>query len=179
MKNILFSLKERNPRLSNKKRAEMYKGKLGKLGNNCEVFMKVSFGSEPYLIEIGDNVRITYGVKFITHDGGIYVLRNLGLADKGAVYGKIRIGDNTFIGNDVIILPGVTIGSNCVIGAGSVITRSIPDNSVAAGVPAKPLRTIQDYYEKNKPFIHETIGMNSFQKKEYLLNTKQELLIKK
>ncbi|MEM5005371.1 acyltransferase [Priestia megaterium] len=179
MKNILFSLKERNPRLSNRKRAEMYRDKLGSMGKNCEVFMKVSFGSEPYLIDIGDNVRITYGVKFITHDGGLHVLRNLDLANNGAVYGKIRIGDNTFIGNDVIILPGVTVGSNCVLGAGSIITRSIPDNSVAAGIPAKPLRTIQDYYEKNKPFIHETIGMNSLQKKEYLLNLAPELLIKK
>ncbi|MES1038116.1 acyltransferase [Peribacillus simplex] len=157
----------------------MYRKKLGRMGGDCEVFMKVSFGSEPYLIELGDNVRITYGVKFITHDGGIFVLRNLGLAKNKAVYGKIKIGNNTFIGNDAIILPGVTIGDNCIIGAGSVVTRSIPSNSVAAGVPAKVLRSIQEYLENNEPLMHETLKMTAIEKKDYLLKNGDNKFIKK
>ncbi|WP_156573214.1 acyltransferase [Bacillus luti] len=179
MKKLLFLLKERNPRLSNKKRADMYRSKLGRMGKDCEVFMKVSFGSEPYLIELGNNVRITHGVKFITHDGGIHVLRNLGLAENRAVYGKICVGNNTFIGNNAIILPGVKIGDNCIIGAGSVVTRSIPSNSVVAGVPAKVLRTIQEYYDKNEPIMHETLKMTAIEKKEYLLKADVSKFIEK
>ncbi len=53
----------------------------------------------------------------------------------------VKIGNNVWIGSHVIILPGVTIGNNCVIGAGSVVNKSIPDNSTAVGVPAKVVKT--------------------------------------
>ena len=62
----------------------------------------------------------------------------------------IYIGDNVYIGNDVLILPGVTIGNNVVIGAGAVVSRSIPDNSVAVGVPARVIKTADQYFEKLK-----------------------------
>lgn len=180
MKEIIRLLKERNPFLSNKDRAELYRDKLAAMGDNCEIFLKVSFGSEPYLIELGDNVRITYGVKFITHDGGIYVLRNLGLCPDAAVYGKIKLGSNIFIGNDAIILPGVEIGDNCVIGAGSIVTKSIPANSIVAGVPAKVLRNIEEYYDGNKPKLLDTLKMNSSEKKQFILSVNDdEKFIKK
>ncbi|MBT2738386.1 acyltransferase [Bacillus sp. ISL-7] len=178
--NLLFLLKDKSPFTSGKKRAEMYRDKLAKMGNNCEVFYKVSFGSEPYLIELGDNVRITQGVKFITHDGGIYVLRNLGLCNpNGAIYGKIKVGSNTFIGNDVIILPGVEIGENCVIGAGSVVSRSIPAYSVAVGTPAKVVRIINEYYEKNKELIIDTLNITNENKKSTLINLDENKFVKK
>lgn len=60
----------------------------------------------------------------------------------------ITIGDNVYIGNNVIILPGVTIGSNVIIGAGAVVSRSIPDNSLAVGVPARVIKTADEYFEK-------------------------------
>jgi len=60
----------------------------------------------------------------------------------------ITVGDNVYIGNNVIILPGVNIGNNVIVGAGAVVTKSIPENSVAVGVPAKVIKTADEYFEK-------------------------------
>lgn len=60
----------------------------------------------------------------------------------------ITIGDNVYIGNNVIILPGVTIGSNVIVGAGAIVSKDIPDNSVAVGVPAKIIKSADEYFDK-------------------------------
>jgi|SRR5665647_963111 len=114
-----------------------------KFGNNVRILHFPRFGSEPYLIEIGDNVTITRGVCFVNHDGGVALFRDEfpGLN----VYGKIKIGNNVFIGINSIILPGVTIGDNVVIGAGSIVNRDVPDNVVVAGVPAKIIKSLANY----------------------------------
>ena len=84
-------------------------------------------------------------------------------------FGKIRVGNNTHIGWNAIIMPGVTIGSNCIIGCGAVVTKDIPDNSVAAGVPARVIETIDEYYEKVMS-NHDVINPNDEDKKrEYLI----------
>ena len=57
---------------------------------------------------------------------------------------------DVYIGNNVIILPGVTIGSNVIIGAGAVVSKNIPDNSVAVGIPARVIKTADEYLEKLK-----------------------------
>ena len=67
-------------------------------------------------------------------------------------------------------MPGVKIGSNVIIGAGSIVTKDIPDNSVACGVPAKVIETIDDYYEKNKKNIDLTKNYTQEEKKKYLLD---------
>jgi len=64
------------------------------------------------------------------------------------VFGPIVVEDNVFIGFNSIILPGVRIGHDSVIGAGSVVTRSIPPRSVAAGVPAKVIKSIDEYQDE-------------------------------
>lgn len=115
-----------------------------KIGKNVRFTGKdISFGSEPYLIEIGDHVTITPGVKFQTHDGGVALFREEfpGLN----VFGLIKIGNHVFIGEDAMIMYGVTIGNNVVIGARSVITKDIPDNSVVAGVPGRVIKTLDEY----------------------------------
>lgn len=104
------------------------------------------FGSEPWLITLGDNVYITAGVQFLTHDGGTLILRKEHPDLEWTA--PIVVGDDVYIGIRSIILPGVTIGNRCVIGAGSVVARDIPDNTVAAGVPARPIRSIDDYLER-------------------------------
>ena len=112
-----------------------------------------NFGSEPYLITIGDNTTVSFDVAFVTHDAGTRVLRNLATNQKErqtVIYGQIKVGENCFIGCRSTILPGVTIGDNCIIGAGSVVNRDIPANSVAAGVPCKVICTIEEYKEKHK-----------------------------
>lgn len=168
-------IKVLNPFTNVFKRAELLRDEVAYMGKNVQIFHKVSLGSEPFLISIGDYTKITYGVKFITHDGGCYVLRSMYDDSKDAsVYGTISIGKNCFIGNDTIILPGVTIGDNCVIAAGSIVSRSIPDNSVAAGTPCRVLRTIVDYHEKLKPYLINTIGMSQTDKKMYLLKRLKE-----
>lgn len=107
-----------------------------------------SWGSEPWLITLGNNVHITAGVKFITHDGGTLLFRDR--VPDLEITKPIVIGNNVYLGNDVIVLPGVTIGSNVVIGAGAVVSRDIPDNSVAVGVPARVIKTADEYFEKLK-----------------------------
>jgi acetyltransferase-like isoleucine patch superfamily enzyme len=150
------------------KRAQFLKNNNYNLGDNCEIFSSVSFGSEPYLIKCGNRVKITNGVNFITHDGGMYVLRNMGLLPDADKFGIISIGDNVFIGNNSTIMPGVNIGSNCVIGAGSIVTKDIPDNSVASGVPARVIKSIYDYYENNKEKTVNTKHMSLTEKKCFL-----------
>lgn len=117
-------------------------------GSNLNLYGEVTWGSEPWLITIGDNCYITDGVKFINHDGGTLLFRSI--VPDLEVTKPIVIGDNVYIGNNVLILPGVTIGSNCVIGAGAIVSRSIPDGSVAVGVPAKVIKSTSEYFEKLK-----------------------------
>jgi acetyltransferase-like isoleucine patch superfamily enzyme len=105
------------------------------------------FGSEPYLITIGKGVAIAAEVTFITHDGGTHVFRKQERFRKVIKYGRITVLDNCVIGYRSTILPGVTIGPNSVVAAGSVVTRSIPPNVVAAGNPAKPVLTVSAYAE--------------------------------
>lgn len=95
------------------------------LGNPYKVF-----GSEPYLVSIGDHVEITADCRFITHDGGAWVIRHDEECRDIDVFGRTKVGNNVFIGLNSIIMPGVTIGDNCVIAAGSVVTKSIPSGEV-------------------------------------------------
>lgn len=102
---------------------------------------------KPWLIEIGDDVQITKGVTILTHGYDWSVLKKCYGEVLGSA-GKVTIGNNVFIGMNSIILKGVTIGNNTIIGAGSVVTHSIPSNCVAAGNPAKPIMSIEDYHKK-------------------------------
>ena len=113
------------------KREKILKKNGTKIGNNSEIYGDVSFGSEPYLIEIGNNVRIASGTKLITHDGGVWVLRNLNFPSNLDLFGKIKIGNNVHIGMNCVIMPNVKIGNNCIIGCSAVVTKDIPDNSIA------------------------------------------------
>lgn len=142
----------------------------GKLGESCEVYSSVVFGSEPYLIEIKDHVRITDGVRFCTHDGGLWTVRNLHDDMKNAdSFGKIIVEENVHIGWNAVIMPGVTIGKNSIIGCGAVVTKNIPPNSVAVGVPAKVIKSIDDYYTKKKIDCVMTKSLNKLEKKEFLI----------
>ena len=112
------------------------------------LYGSIHWGSEPWLITIGNGCHITNGVKFITHDGGTLLFRDE-ISDL-EITKPITIGNKVYIGNDVIVLPGVNIGNNVIIGAGAIVTKDIPDNSVAVGVPARVIKTIDQYLEKAK-----------------------------
>lgn len=151
------------------KRARIYQRMGVAMGKNCQVYGDVSFGSEPYLVSLGDNVKITCGSLFITHDGGVEVLRNLGMLENAEVFGRITIGNNVFIGNRCIFLPNVTVGDNVVIGTGSIVTRDIPSNSIAAGVPCRVIKTLEEYYEKCRLAADYTKNMADADKDVYLI----------
>lgn len=138
------------------------------VGANCEFQRNIDWGSEPYLIKIGNNVRVTRGCKFITHDGGIWVLRNLKMLENADVFGKIIIGNNVHIGFDSIIMPGVKIGNNCIVGCGAVVTHDIPDNTIVGGVPARKIKDIDEYYEKQRKICDFTKNLSGQEKKIYL-----------
>jgi acetyltransferase-like isoleucine patch superfamily enzyme len=122
-----------------------------RLGRDVRVIGKPDFGSEPYLIEIGDHVTVSSHVTFVTHDGATWVFRHRPEYEGLQRFGRIRIGNNCFIGTRAVILPGVSIGDNCVVGAGAVVTRSVPDNTVVAGSPAKAVCTYDEYVAKAAP----------------------------
>lgn len=147
-----------------------YARKLGvNIGSDVRIIgMKVggNFGSEPYLIKIGDHVTLADSVKFVTHDGGVWVFREK--QPNCNVFGTIEIGNNVFIGLGTIILPNVKIGDNVIIGAGSVVSKSIPSGSVAAGVPAKVIKSIDDYYEKCSKKLVDIQFKNGAHKEKYL-----------
>lgn len=115
-----------------------------KVGKNCDIHT-FKWGSEPFLIEIGDHVVISYNVMMVTHDESTALVKD----EDGRRYhvAPIKIGNHVFIGAGCIILPGVTIGNNVVIGAGSVVTKSVPDNVVVAGNPAKFMRSFESFQQ--------------------------------
>ena len=126
-----------------------YVKKIGvNLAGRLFIYGNITWGSEPWIISIGDNVHLTNGVKFITHDGGTLLFRDR--VPDLEITKPITIGNNVYVGNDVLFMPGVNIGNNVVIGAGAVVTRDIPDNSVAVGVPARVIKSIDEYFEKIK-----------------------------
>lgn len=144
------------------------------IGENCEIYKDVSFGSEPYLIRIGNHVRINNGVHFITHDGGCWVFRSgtknydgeLSNVDK---IGMITVGDNVHIGTNSFIMPGVKIGNNVIVGCCSVVTHDVPDNTVVVGIPARVIETIDEYASKNMSLFVRTKNMTKKDKKAFLL----------
>ncbi len=121
-----------------------------KIGKGAVLRNGVDFGSEPFLIEIGENSRVSSNVSFITHSGGQMIMRKVKGYEDVRIFGRIKIGKNTFIGAHSIITHNVHIGDNCIIGAGSLVSSSIPDDTVYGGVPAKFICMVKDYYEKKK-----------------------------
>lgn len=107
--------------------------------------------SEPYLVSIGNNVKVTAGVRFITHDITPAVFGKAGYpVHEDCLYymDKIVIGNNVMIGADSIIMPGVTIGDNVIIAAGSVVCKDIPSGVVVAGTPAKVVESFDTLAKK-------------------------------
>lgn len=112
-----------------------------KVGEDCRL-IGVTFSTEPYLVTLGDHVSATR-THFETHDGGVWVIRNKN--PQLDMVKPIRVGDNVYFGAGCLVLPGVTIGNDVVVGACSVVTKDIPDNSVAVGVPARVIKTVAEY----------------------------------
>lgn len=114
----------------------------------------------PWLLQIGDNVRITEGVVILTHDYSWSVIKKYSSEKihEGQILGAmspVTIGNNVFIGMNAVITRGVTIGDNVIIGAGSVVTKDCEADSVYAGNPAKKIMSVEEYYDKRKALQFE------------------------
>lgn len=126
------------------------------------------FNEEAYLIRIGENCLMSSEITILTHDGSVGMFREeYPHADKVQ---PVIIGNGVFIGHRCIIMPGVTIGDNALIGAGSVVSKDIPANTVWAGVPARYIKTLDEYKEKVVPYIIDTWSMSKKEKKKFLLD---------
>ena len=106
------------------------------------------WGSEPWLISVGDNTVLAHDVKFTTHDGGVAVVNKDPKYKDVIKFGRVDIGKNCFIGAGARFMPDVIVGDNCIVGADSLVTKDIPSNQVWGGVPAQFICTIDAYAEK-------------------------------
>lgn len=145
------------------------------VGDHC-VISTTAWGSEPYLIKIGNGVRITAGVKIFTH-GGAGVLRKK--CPNMDFFGKVIIGNNVYIGNCALIMPGVSIGSDVIVAAGAVVTKSVPCGSIVGGNPAKVIGSIADLEQRMQRYNMKTKGLAADEKRAFLLQQPEEKFIKK
>ncbi len=149
-----------------------------KIGKGCYISTR-KFSSEGFLIEIGNHVRIAPDTAFYTH-GGIEPLRKIYNNKTLDIFGKIKIGDYSYIGERCMIMPGVTIGNNCIIGGGTIVTKSIPDGYMVAGNPCQIIGRTEDFYNRIKDDKNfKTKGLNHEKIKEIILSADESLFIKK
>jgi acetyltransferase-like isoleucine patch superfamily enzyme len=143
MRNLVCLLKELFIRAT-KSGGEYARHKGVKIGDNCRIYTR-SFGSEPWMISIGNKVTVTSGVVLLTHDGSTWLMND----EKGRryLYRRVEIGNNVFIGVNSIIMPGVKIEDNVIVAAGSIVTKSVPSGVIIAGNPAKIIGNY-DAYQK-------------------------------
>lgn len=113
--------------------------------------------TRPSLVKIGSNCYFNSHFTLLTHDWVTKVFIQSG-RDFLPSSGRVTIGDNVSTGQHVMVLKGVTIGDNCFIGAGSIVTKDIPANSIAVGAPCKVVMTLEEYYQKRlKQFEFEAL----------------------
>jgi len=111
------------------------------IGKNTFISLRAKLDAHRENIIIGDGCDITYGCVILSHDASARRTR----PNHSGQQGTVRLGKNVFIGVNSVVLRNVTIGDNSIIGAGSVVTRDIPPNVVAAGNPARIIRTLSQH----------------------------------
>ncbi len=174
---LLYDFNQTRPS-QGEKRQELLKKMFAEIGENCyiEPPLHANFGGRH--IHFGKNIYANYNLT-VVDDTHVYVgdytmfgpnvtIATAGhpietdLRQKGYQYNiPVRIGKNCWIGAGVVLLPGVTVGDNTVIGAGSVVTRDIPANVVAVGNPCHILREIgehdREYYFRDRKINYEEL----------------------
>ena len=184
MKMLLYKVKKRLERfyyLHIRHNAVAYAKHLGvRMGEKCQILCdpSIAFGTEPYLIKLGNHVDVTYGVQFLTHEGGIWCARGINPElEKMDCFLPITVGDNVMIGIHSVIMPGVHIGNNVIVAGHCVVTKDVPDGAVVAGVPAKQISTVEKFVENlSKRELFPTKKMTPPQKRSYLRKVHPEWL---
>ena len=149
------------------------------IGNEVKIYSPrnvIIDEQNPWLIEIGNNVQITDGVRILTHGYDWSVLK----VKYGDVYGsagKVKIGNNVFIGVNSTILKGVTIGDNVIIGANSLVNKDCIEEGVYAGNPVKYIMSLEEYRKKRADAqLNEAVNCVVEYKKRFGIYPKKEVL---
>lgn len=135
-----------------------------KIGGGCNICCNI-MTPEPYLIDVGNNVTIAGYVHFITHDNSI----NKVCPDKSDFFGRIKIGDDCFIGQGSMILYGVTLAPKIIVAAGSVVTKSFKESRIIiGGNPARKIGTWDELKLKGDTNGLNVCGMTYDEKQKYI-----------
>ncbi len=117
-----------------------------KMGGGNHIYCDIT-SAESNLIMLGNNITISGNVTFVTHDNSIIKIN----PHKSNLFGRIRIGDNCFIGMNSTILYGVTLGNNIIVASGSVVCDSFLDERIIiGGNPARIIGTWDKLEEKSR-----------------------------
>lgn len=168
LRNLYLDIRYRNNRTE-------YARYLGvRIGERCKIHNnpRDCFGSEPWLVTIGNHVLIATGVRFITHDGGTFLF--IDEYPKTNVLGPIHVGNNVYIGLDAKIMPNVRIGDNVIVAAGAIVTKDLESGYVYGGIPAKKIKTVAEYKEKALLNTVDTNGMTMEEKRKHVERIKPE-----
>ena len=139
IRNIIYKLTGNREILTN-----FYRRKGVKVGNNS-IICSYSKIYEPNLVLIGKDCVISSSVQFITHDHSINKV-----CEKSNLFGKIKIGNNCFIGQGAMLLYGVELADNIIVASGSVVTKSFHERNIIVGDnPAKKISTWDEFRKKN------------------------------
>lgn len=111
---------------------------LKEIGDNVYYYSRI-FPSDPKLLKIHNNVVIATNVRFLGHDRIDIMLSGMFKKSYSKTYGCIEVMDNVFIGSDVVVLPGVKIGPNAIVGAGAVVTKDVKPGCIVGGIPARKI----------------------------------------
>lgn len=158
------------------------------IGDHVYYYSRI-FPSDPRLLKIHDNVVIATNVRFLGHDRidimlsglqGYFTSKNEAVTPENSMdagdshkytkqYGCIEIMDNVFIGADTLVLPGVRIGPNSIVGAGAVVTKDVEPGTIVGGVPARPIGSFDELVNARKgilnPESREDVLWKEFYKK--------------
>jgi acetyltransferase-like isoleucine patch superfamily enzyme len=116
-------------------------GRFYSIGQNCSINLGANI-TDPEYVRLGNNVSLS-DCTLLGHDGSVAVL-NYAYKVRLDSVGKVDIKDNVFIGHGAIVMPGITIGPNSIVGAGAVVTKDVLEGDIVGGIPARPISRMDD-----------------------------------